>query len=96
MPHKTKATKNTKKGKVVKKHAPLAAPVHLDMDWMSGGKEEEEASVKSLISNMSSMLMALMARVDGMDGGPGRRTVAFQEAPLPPSWLPPWMRQKPP
>ena len=51
------------------------------MEWTSGGEEEEGASVKSLLQSMSSMLMALTARVDGLDNSTGRRTVVFQEDP---------------
>ena len=70
------------------------ATVPLDMDWTSWG-EEEYVSVKSLISNLSAMMTALMTRMNDMDGGTKRRKVAFQGAPLPLSWLPLTMHQEP-
>ena len=42
-------------------------PVGLNMDGTSGDGEEE-SSVKSLISNMASMMTALTIRMDDMDG----------------------------
>ena len=94
MPPKTKATKNTKKGKAMKKRAPRAAPIPSNTDWTSGGKEEE-ASIKRFISNMASMMMALMIRMDDIDGSPKRTNVASQEAPQPISQLPAGVHQEP-
>ena len=74
---KTKATKVTKKGKSLRDLLPQLLP---STQIRNGGKEEE-VSVKSLLSNMSSMLMALTARVDGLDSAAEWRTVSFQEAP---------------
>ena len=72
-----RAPKATKKGKVGKKPAPRAAPVPSDSDWTSGGKDEE-VSVKSLLSNRTTMMASMMTRMDQMDGGPKRWKVAFQ------------------
>ena len=79
MPPKTKNAKVAKKGKATKKKIPGAAPAHSDMVWTS--RNEDGPSVKNLMTNMSSMLIALTGTVDGLDpatGCPGR-TVEFQD-----------------
>ena len=81
MPPQNKASsKITKKGKVSKKRITPEAPVTSDSDWTSGG-EVEEASVKSLLSNMTSMMAALNTRVDDMEDGWKKRKVAFHGEP---------------
>ena len=86
MPPKTKNVKVTKKGKLAKKRIPCAVPDHSDMDWTSG--DEEGASIKSLLTNMSTMLTALTSRVDGHDpatGHPGRTVESQGVPPSPPA-----------
>ena len=65
MPPKTKNAKVAKEGKITKKKIPHAAPDHSDMDWTSG--DENGSSVKNLLTSMSTMLTALMDRVDVLD-----------------------------
>ena len=42
--------------------------VNSESDWKSGG-EEEETSVKALLSNMTTMMAALNTCMDEMEGG---------------------------
>ena len=62
MPPVTKSGKVAKKGKAMKKKTSQAAPAHIDMDWTSG--DEDGLSVRNLLTNMSTMLVALTFRVN--------------------------------
>ena len=65
MPPKLKTAKLANKGIITKKRIPRAAPAHMEMEWTSGDKDA--VSVKTLLTNVSTMLAALTARVDWLD-----------------------------
>ena len=60
-----KSAKLTNKGKLTKKRIPQAAPAHMEMGWTSW--DEDAASVKTLLTKLSTIVAALTARVDGLD-----------------------------
>ena len=55
LPENKASAKSTKKGKAPKKRSIHTASVNSESDWTSGG-EEEETSVKALLSNMITMM----------------------------------------